>query len=345
MSLRTDQGQSIHGTAQNRSSLADSAKVLRLFAYFAIYVFWGGSFLAIRDMVATTPPFFSAGLRFTAAGVTLYLVSRLRRVAPPTRRELVHSSWLGLVMFTGSYAGLFWAETRIASGTAAVIMAMIPIWILLGESLMPKTRVLKTQPLTAYVVCGTLLGIAGVALVSRSVGFDRGMLAGAAALIGCTLLFSFGTLWSRSLTLPADQIQRSGLQMALGGCGQLVVSALAGEFARLPAAFAAWRWHTTVSFLYLVLLASIIAFTAYTWLIHHEPATRVASYAYVNPLIALLVGVTIGGEHVSALQAAGAAMIIVGVFATLLSQNRAKPRAKPRASAPPPPVAGSISTR
>jgi drug/metabolite transporter (DMT)-like permease len=242
-------------------------------------------------------------------------------------------------MFTGSYAGLFWAETRIASGTAAVLMAMIPIWILLGESL-----VLKTQPLTAYVVAGTLLGVAGVALVSRSVGFDRGMLAGAAALIGCTLLFSFGTLWSRSLTLPADQIQRSGLQMALGGCGQLLVAAVAGDFARLPAAFAAWRWHTTVSFLYLVLLASIIAFTAYTWLIHHEPATRVASYAYVNPLIALLVGVTIGGEHVSALQAAGAAMIIVGVFATMLSQNRAKPRAKPRASVPPP-VAGTAATR
>jgi drug/metabolite transporter (DMT)-like permease len=313
--------------------------MLRLFAYFAIYVFWGGSFLAIRDMVATTPPFFSAGLRFTVAGVTLYLVSRLRGVAPPTRRELVHSSWLGVVMFTGSYAGLFWAETRIASGTAAVLMAMIPIWILLGESL-----VLKTQPLTAYVVAGTLLGVAGVALVSRSVGFDRGMLAGAAALIGCTLLFSFGTLWSRSLTLPADQIQRSGLQMALGGFGQLLVAAVAGDFARLPAAVAAWRWHTTVSFLYLVLLASIIAFTAYTWLIHHEPATRVASYAYVNPLIALLVGVTIGGEHVSALQAAGAAMIIVGVFATMLSQNRAKPRAKPRATVPPP-VAGTAATR
>ena len=331
MSLRTDTPQSTHQDTQ-RSAPGRSAKALRLFAYFAIYVFWGGSFLAIRDMVATTPPFFSAGLRFTAAGVTLYLVSRLRGVAPPTRRELVHSSWLGVVMFTGSYAGLFWAETRIASGTAAVIMAMIPIWILLGESL-----VLRTQPLTAYVVSGALLGIAGVALVSRSIGFDRGMLAGAAALIGCTLLFSFGTLWSRSLTLPADQIQRSGLQMALGGLGQLLVAALAGDFARLPAAFAAWRWHTTVSFLYLVVLASIIAFTAYTWLIHHEPATRVASYAYVNPLIALLLGVTLGGEHVSALQAAGAAMIIVGVCATLLSKSRVR--------VAPPPVAGSVAIR
>jgi drug/metabolite transporter (DMT)-like permease len=117
----------------------------------------------------------------------------------------------------------------------------------------------------------------------------------------------------------------------------LLVAALAGDFARLPAAFAAWRWHTTVSFLYLVLLASIIAFTAYTWLIHHEPATRVASYAYVNPLIALLLGVTLGGEHVSALQAIGAAMIIIGVFATLLSKSKA--------SVAPPPVAGSVVTR
>jgi drug/metabolite transporter (DMT)-like permease len=319
-----------------------AAKPLRVFAYFAIYVFWGGSFLGIRDMVATTPPFFSAAMRFTLAGLVLYVASRIRGAPRPSRRELWHSFGMGMVLFTASYAGLFWAETRIASGTAAVLMAMIPIWILLGESL-----VLKLQPLTAYVVCGALLGFAGVALVSRSIGLNRGMLAGAAALIACALLFSFGTLWSRSLTLPADQFQRSGLQMGLGGLGQLAVSGAAGEFRRLPAAFAAWRWHTTVSFLYLVILASIVAFTAYTWLIHHEPATRVASYAYVNPLIALIIGVTLGGEHVSTLQMVGAAMIIAGVVATLMSKQRAAgaPPSGERQSGPRQQVTGSATAR
>lgn len=290
---------------------------LRLFAYFAIYVFWGGSFLAIRDLVATTPPFFAAALRFTLAGVLLYVVSRFRGTPRPSSRELLHSLALGLVLFTSSYAGLFWSETRIDSGTAAILMAMIPIWVLLGESL-----VLRVQPLTPAVIAGAVMGLSGVALVSRSIGFSPAMLAGAGALMAGALLFAFGTLWSRKLTLPADQLQRSGLQMALGGTGQFAVSGLAGEYRRVPAAFAVWHWHSTVSFVYLVFFASILAFTAYTWLIHHEPASRVASYAYVNPLVALVVGVTLGGEHVSALQLIGAALIIAGVIATLTARQK-----------------------
>ena len=113
--------------------------------------------------------------------------------------------------------------------------------------------------------------------------------------------------------------------MALGSVGLLAVSVLAGEAPHIPAAFASWQWHTVISFVYLVTCASIVAFTSYTWLIHHEPATRVASYAYVNPLIALIVGVTLGGEHISALQAAGAAMIILGVAATMLSKLNIQP--------------------
>jgi drug/metabolite transporter (DMT)-like permease len=139
-----------------------------------------------------------------------------------------------------------------------------------------------------------------------------------------TIVFSFATLWSRSLTLPEDQAMRAGLQMALGGVGLFILSAIAGEIPRIPAALASWHWHTVASFVYLVTCASILAFTSYTWLIHHEPATRVASYAYVNPLIALVIGIALGGEHVSALQAAGAAMIILGVVATMLSKGKAQ---------------------
>ena len=113
--------------------MALSRKTIRLLAYGAIYVFWGGSFLAIRDMVSTTPPFFSAAIRFLLAGVALYVYSRWRGTAAVSRRAFLHSLLLGILLFAGSYGCLFWAETRIASGTAAVIAAMIPIWILLGE--------------------------------------------------------------------------------------------------------------------------------------------------------------------------------------------------------------------
>lgn len=290
-------------------------KTIRLLAYGAIYVFWGGSFLAIRDMVAVTPPFFSAGLRFFLAGAALCLFHRWRGGSAVHGRALLHSLLIGVLLFAGSYGCLFWAETRIDSGTAAVLAAMIPIWILLGEVL-----IFRTQRLGLTVAGATLLGIAGVCLVTRSIGLRHAMVSAVIVELCGTVVFSFATLWSRSLTLPEDQAQRAGLQMALGSLGLFVLSGAAGEMPRVPAALAMWQWHTLFSFLYLVVCASILAFTSYTWLIHHEPATRVASYAYVNPLIALLVGVTLGGEHISTLQAAGAGMIILGVVATMLSK-------------------------
>jgi drug/metabolite transporter (DMT)-like permease len=304
--------------------MAVSRKTIRFLAYAAIYVFWGGSFLAIRDMVATTPPFFSAAIRFFFAGVALCVFSRWRSGTRIDRRAFRDSLWLGILLFTCSYGCLFWAETRIASGTAAVIAAMIPIWILLGEVV-----VLRTQRLGFSVAVATLLGIVGVCMVTRSIGLEHSMLSGVLVELAGSLVFSFATLWSRSLTLPEDQAMRAGLQMALGSLGLFVISAVAGEMPRIPGAFAAWQWHTVISFVYLVTCASILAFTSYTWLIHHEPATRVASYAYVNPLIALVVGVTLGGEHISALQMAGAAMIILGVGATMLSKLNAQPAKQP----------------
>jgi drug/metabolite transporter (DMT)-like permease len=316
--------------------MAISRKTVRVLAYGAIYVFWGGSFLAIRDMVAVTPPFFSAAIRFFFAGVALYCFSRWRGSAPVSRRAFVHSLLLGLLLFACSYGCLFWAETRIASGTAAVIAAMIPIWILLGEVLVFRP-VSHTERLGLPVAGATLLGIVGVCMVTRSIGLEHSMVSGVLVELAGSLVFAFATLWSRSLTLPEDQAMRAGLQMALGSVGLIVISAVAGELPRIPAAFAAWHWHTVLSFIYLVTCASILAFTSYTWLIHHEPATRVASYAYVNPLIALIVGVALGGEHVSALQAAGAAMIILGVVATMLSKSKA-PIAKP-------PAADSVAAR
>jgi len=204
--------------------MAMSRKTIRLLAYGAIYVFWGGSFLAIRDMVSTTPPFFSAAIRFLLAGVALYAFSRWRGSAPVSRRAFMHSLLLGLLMFTGSYGCLFWAETRIASGTAAVIAAMIPIWILLGEVL-----VFRTQRLGISVAGAALLGIVGVCLVTRSIGLEQSMVSGVLVELAGTVVFSFATLWSRSLTLPEDQAMRAGLQMALGGVGLFILSAIAGE--------------------------------------------------------------------------------------------------------------------
>jgi drug/metabolite transporter (DMT)-like permease len=311
---------SLSMAAAHRANRQPSA-MQRVLAYAAIYLLWGGSFLAIRDIVAVTPPFFAAGFRFVLAGAALYLVTRLRGAQRPTGLEWWHSLGLGVVMFGGNYACLFWSEQRLTSGIAAVLTAMVPVWIFLGEWL-----IFRTQRLTGGTLTGIILGMGGVVLLSRATAGgsirSANSIAAMVLLLG-TLLFSIGTLWSRRLTLPGDQGMRAGLQMLLGGGVLLALAAASAEFGRIPAALEAWRWHTAFSMLYLIVAASIIAFTAYTWLIHHEPATRVASYAYVNPMVALAIGVSFAHERMSPGEWAGAAFIIAGVLATLLGKGQA----------------------
>ena len=304
--------------------MAMSRKTVRLLAYGAIYVFWGGSFLAIRDMVAVTPPFFSAAIRFCVAGVALYAFSRWRGGAPVRGRAL----WNSLLAGRAAVHHQLWLPLlggdahRLRHGRGP--RGDDPYLDSAGRGSGPAHAAAGIFP----IAIATLLGIIGVCLVTRSIGLEHSMLSGVLVELFGSMVFSFATLWSRALVLPDDQAQRAGLQMALGSVGLFIVSGIAGELPRIPAALAAWQWHTVVSFAYLVTCASILAFTSYTWLIHHEPATRVASYAYVNPLIALVVGVTLGGENISALQLAGAAMIILGVVATMLSKSK-MPAAQP----------------
>ncbi len=300
----------------------------RALAYVAIYGLWGGSFLAIVEVVRIAPPFFAAALRFSLAGLILYTASRLRGAPVPTARQWKHSALLGLIIFAGNYACLFWAEQRLASGIAAVLTAMTPVWIFLGEWL-----VFRTQRLTAGTTAGIVLGIGGVVLLSRaSAGAHRAAGVAALVLLLGTLLFSVGTLWSRKLSLPPQQTTRAGLQMLLGGIFLFVLAFASGESSQLPAALHAWRWQTTAAMLYLIFAASIVAFTSYTWLIHHESATRVASYAYVNPVVALLLGIVLAGERISGAQWAGAALILLGVVATLSGRQGAVQRSTAQAA-------------
>ena len=197
---------------------------------------------------------------------------------------------------------------------------MLPVWVFLGEWL-----VFRTQRLTAATLAGLVLGIGGVVLLSKATaaaGFRSADGAAALVLLLGTLFFAVATLWSRRLTLPGEQTMRAGLQMLLGGLVLLVLAGASGEFARVPAAAHAWRWHTVGSMLYLIVAASIVAFTAYTWLIHHEPATRVASYAYINPVVALAIGVGFAHEHISAPEWVGSVLVLAGVAATLLGKQR-----------------------
>lgn len=289
----------------------------RLAAYGAIYFFWGASFLAIREIVAVAPPFLSAGFRFTVAGLALYIWSRFRGAPRPTRRQFKWSAILGLLMFAINYACLFWSEQRVASGYAAIIAATIPMWIFLGEWLV--LHAMKPGPMA---IAGILCGMAGVALVVLPGAALPGSPGGAIdrasfALLAGALCWSTGTIWSRKVDIPRSPVESASLQMGCGGVMLLAFSAAAGEFAHIGELSARWNWRLTLDMAYLICCASIAAFTAFLYLMNREPATRVASSSYVNPLVAVVMGALFAGERLAPVQLAGAALVISGVFFTL----------------------------
>ena len=296
--------------------------IRRLLAYGAIYFLWGGSFLGIREVVAVVPPFFAAGFRFFLAGLLLIGYSHLRGGTEMRRGSQVGAATLGVIMFTLMYAALFWGEILVPSGIAAVISAIIPVWIFIGE-----LAILRSQRATLLSVAGVVLGFVGVVVLaweaplSHTGSGARASTLAVLVLIGGTLCWSGGTLLSRRLTLPKPQTLNAGWQMAVGGGLLFLLSAMAGEMRRLPALHAMLRPTVIVSMAYLIFAASVVAFTAYVWLIAHEPATRVASYAYVNPVIALLAGAVLAGERLSALQLVGVLLVLAGVFATLTGKQ------------------------
>ncbi len=300
----------------------------KLLAYAAIYFLWSGSYLAIRILVAgdhPVPPFFAAAVRFTLAGAILLLWSCLTGPVQITRPALLSAAALGMVMFTFDYAGLFWAETRVASGLAAVVLALIPVWVCAGEIF-----VLRTLRATALSLSGIALGFLGVVVLSlHSRGAVHTSTLAMIVMIGATISWSFGTLWSRRLPLPRPHQANAGLQMLFGGVYLFILSITAGELHRLPPAGVLFSARMVVSMAYLIVAASIVSYTAYVWLIANDSPTRVSSYAYVNPVFALILGATLAGERLTPLQIAGAALILVGVVATLMGKAIPAPRSAP----------------
>jgi drug/metabolite transporter (DMT)-like permease len=292
----------------------------KLLAYAAIYFLWGASFLAIRQVVAVTPPFFAASFRFLCAGGILYAYSRWKGVPQPDRRQLISTAVLGLVMFAGDYGCLFWAEKEVPSGLAAVIAATIPVWVMLGEWLFAGSQ----RP-TAKALAGIVLGIGGVILLMLPAGLrSNGFTISALVLLFGCFLWAGGTVASRHLQLPRQLTMSSGLQMAWGGGFLLLLSAATGELGTIPGLSHRLTWQLAFAMGYLIVFASIIAFTAYVWLIARDPTTRVASYAYVNPLIALLLGSLLAHEHPTPVQYVGAALVVAGVASTIAGRRVAR---------------------
>jgi drug/metabolite transporter (DMT)-like permease len=280
-------------------------------AFAIIYLVWGSTFLAIRIGVREIPPFLMAALRFLAAGAVLFGWARSRGVAVPTRREWIAAFLLASLIFVLDYGSLFWAEQRVPSGVAAVILATIPAFMALSEIF-----VLRTRRFTVRLGVALLIGLLGVAALmnnSPSLGgvpVDR---AGAIALLIAAVSWSVASACTRKVPLPASKPMSSAAQMFAGGILLFVLAAATGElrgFQFQAVSFAAW-----FSLFYLIVPGSVIGFTAYLWLLHHESPTKVGTYAYVNPVVAVILGSLFGGESIGQRTLVATVLILISVIA------------------------------
>lgn len=280
-----------------------------LLAFAIIYFVWGSTYLAIRVGVREVPPLLLAAMRFVIAGLALYCWMIGRGEPSPSRREWRSAFILASLMFLLAYGLLFWAEQRVPSGVAAVMVATVPAFMALAEII-----ILRTQKLTVRLGLALLIGLAGVAvLTSHSAQLGGAPIgrAGAVALLIGAIGWSIGSTLARKLPLPPSKVMSSGAQMLAGGLMLAIASAALGEFRDFhPSAVSPAAW---LSLLYLIVAGSVVAFTAYVWLIHHESPTKVGTYAYVNPVVAVLVGYFLGGESLGLRTISGTLFVLASV--------------------------------
>jgi drug/metabolite transporter (DMT)-like permease len=289
-----------------------------LLAFAIIYIVWGSTYLAIRVGVREFPPFLMAGLRFTTAGVLMWGWMRVTGAASPNWIEWRGAILLGFLMFLIDYACLFWAEQRVPSGVAAVILALIPVCITLLEIIF-----LRTQRLTLRLALGLAIGLIGVfVLMNPRSSFGEAPLdrRGAIALLVACCGWSVGTIIAKRIKQPASKAMSAAAQMFSGGMQLLLLSAIAGEFARFHVgSVSAKAW---LSLWYLVIAGSIVSYTAYIWLLDYETPTKVGTYAYVNPVVAVVLGAAFGGEFAGRRTILATALILLSVVAITTTKAR-----------------------
>jgi drug/metabolite transporter (DMT)-like permease len=285
-------------------------------AFGAIYVLWGTTFLAIRIAVLEFPPLFTAGLRFFIAGTLLYAYMRIRRQPNPSPIEWRNLALVSMCMFVITYGAVFWAEQYVSSGITSVVEATLPITAIILEML-----VFRTQPFQVRLFGAVLVGFCGVALLFID---NRGQ---QLAALPCLAIFAGGIAWSvgavlsGQLTLPRSKPMTAGIEMMLGGAVLLALSAISGEMHPFPLL----SLRAGLALAYLIVFGSLIAYTAYVWLLGRMSVTRVASHAYINPLIAVALGYFVADEIVT-VRTLISALLVLGSVSLILTRRSDAPQ-------------------
>lgn len=293
------------------------ARFRLLLAFFLIYFIWGSTYLAIRYAIESIPPFLMAGTRFFFAGILLYGFMRSRGATAPDLRQWLQLGVVGTFLFLGGNGLVVWAEQYINSGLAALLVSTLPLWLILLDWLWAGGN--APSPIA---ITGIALGIAGTVLLldPAQIVDSEVHLPGASTVVLASLLWAVGSIYSKKFRQPSSIFVSAACQMIGGGAALLLVAALLGEHRDFSLADVSGV--STAAFFYLMVFGSMIAISAYVWLLQNASATSVSTYAFVNPAVAIFLGWLIADEAITVHILAGAGIILAGVFLVIRASNR-----------------------
>lgn len=314
----------------NESSVPRS-KVIAAFA--AIYLIWGSTYLFIRFAIETIPPFLMGGIRFMIAGAVLFAWARIRSGEKPTPVQWRTTAIVGAFLIVGGNGAVVWSEQFVPSGMASLLVAILPFWIVLIDWIRPG----GIRP-TIGVSVGLIAGIAGLIVLIGPSALDPSaqsasamqlgngvVLKGAIVLMLGSLAWAAGSIYSRHAPLPKSAFLATGMEMLTGGAMLFAVALIHGDHKQFNPAELSTR--SVIAFTYLTTVGSLVGFTAYIWLLGVQPAARVSTYAYVNPVVAVFLGWAFAGEPLSA-RTAIAATVIIGAVAVITTARSDSPPAR-----------------
>ena len=299
-------------------------KARLLLAFLLVYVLWGSTYLAIRIAIGSLPPLVMGSIRFLIAGTAMWTWARLTTRATASRAEWRGGLIVGTLLLFGGNGAVIWSEQRVPSGIAALLVAVVPLWMVLLDWARPG----GARPRTAVFV-GLALGLGGLALLVGPGAFGGGGVdpLGAGVLMLGSLSWAFGSLYSKKAPRASSPILNAGIQMLGGGTALAIASVASGEIAQLhPAAI---TLQSALAVGYLVVFGSLIGFTAYLYLLAHTTPAKASTYAYVNPVVAVFLGWAIAGEPVTARMLTAAAVILTSVALISLRGGAGKARSAP----------------
>jgi drug/metabolite transporter (DMT)-like permease len=288
-------------------AIRGDGKARVLIALLAVYIAWSSTYLAIRIALRDFPPFLMMGIRFFFTGAGLYLFLRIRGIPAPGRLQWRNVALIGALLLLGGSGGVAFAEQWVASGLAALMIATVPLWTVLFS------KIWGHRP-SGYEWVGLVVGIAGVAVLNLEADLKANP-AGAVTLIIASMSWAFGSAWSRHLSLPSG-IMSSAAEMITGGALVLIASFLTGE--KMPLSLS---WHSVAAVVYLAVFGSLVGFIAYRYLLENVSPALATSYAYVNPVLAVILGVWLAGEQITAKGISAMMIILFSVILVMLGQR------------------------